>query len=40
MDRIFIVEDAKFMRMTLSNILPKAGHVVVSEGRNGREAIE
>ncbi|CAH0315943.1 Chemotaxis protein CheY [Peribacillus simplex] len=37
MARIFIVEDAKFMKMTLSNILPKAGHEVVSEGR---EAIE
>ncbi|WP_286182153.1 hypothetical protein [Peribacillus sp. JNUCC41] len=31
MARILFVEDAKFMRMILSNILPKAGHAVVSE---------
>lgn len=40
MARILIVDDAKFMRMTLSNILTKAGHEVVGEAENGREAIE
>jgi two-component system, chemotaxis family, chemotaxis protein CheY len=37
--RILIVDDAKFMRMTLTNILTKANHVVVGEGENGKEAI-
>ncbi|PJN88983.1 MULTISPECIES: response regulator [Bacillaceae] len=40
MARILIVDDAKFMRMTLSNILSKAGHEVIGEGENGEEAIE
>lgn len=40
MARILIVDDAKFMRMTLSNILSKANHEVVGEGENGRDAIE
>lgn len=40
MARILIVDDAKFMRMTLSNILSKAKHEVVGEGENGRDAIE
>ncbi|WP_285766996.1 response regulator [Peribacillus sp. SI8-4] len=40
MARILIVDDAKFMRMTLSNILSKAGHEVIGEGENGKEAIE
>ncbi|WP_445487234.1 response regulator [Niallia sp. 03133] len=39
MARILIVDDAKFMRMTLSNILIKADHEVVGEGENGKEAI-
>jgi two-component system, chemotaxis family, chemotaxis protein CheY len=39
MARVLIVDDAKFMRMTLSNILNKAGHEVVGEGENGRDAI-
>lgn len=37
MARLLIIEDAKFMRMTLST---KAGHEVISEGGNGREAME
>jgi len=37
--RILIVDDAKFMRMTLSTILTKAGHEIVGEGENGRDAI-
>lgn len=40
MARILIVDDAKFMRLTLSNILMKANHEVVGEGENGREAVE
>ncbi|MFE8699195.1 response regulator [Cytobacillus sp. FJAT-54145] len=40
MARILIVDDAKFMRMTLSNILNKANHEVVGEGENGKEAIK
>lgn len=39
MARILIVDDAKFMRMTLSNILKKANHEVVGEGEDGNQAI-
>jgi len=37
--RILIVDDAKFMRITLTTILTKANHVVVGEGENGKEAV-
>lgn len=40
MARILIVDDAKFMRMTLSNILTKADHTIVGEATNGKEAVE
>ncbi|WP_141432386.1 response regulator [Bacillus sp. 03113] len=40
MARILIVDDANFMRLTLSNILKKAEHEVVGEGENGLEAIQ
>lgn len=40
MARILIVDDAKFMRLTLSNILVKANHEVVGEAENGIEAVE
>jgi two-component system, chemotaxis family, chemotaxis protein CheY len=40
MAKILIVDDAKFMRMTLSNILKKANHEIVGEGENGKEAVE
>jgi two-component system, chemotaxis family, chemotaxis protein CheY len=40
MARILIVDDAKFMRLTLSNILKNANHEVVGEGENGREAVK
>lgn len=40
MARILIVDDAKFMRMTLSNILMKANHVITGEAENGKQAIE
>ncbi|WP_102262372.1 response regulator [Mesobacillus jeotgali] len=40
MARILIVDDAKFMRITLTNILKKANHDIVGEAENGREAVE
>ncbi|WNS77275.1 response regulator [Bacillus sp. DTU_2020_1000418_1_SI_GHA_SEK_038] len=40
MARILIVDDAKFMRITLSNILKKANHEIVGEGENGKEAVQ
>ncbi|WP_050614893.1 response regulator [Bacillus testis] len=40
MARILIVDDAKFMRMTLSNILMKAQHEIVGEAENGKQAVE
>lgn len=40
MARILIVDDAKFMRMTLINILHKADHEVVGEAENGVEAVK
>ncbi|RFU70373.1 response regulator [Peribacillus saganii] len=40
MTRILIVDDAKFMRITLSNILKKADFEVVGEAENGKQAIE
>ncbi|WP_044894131.1 response regulator [Bacillus alveayuensis] len=40
MAKILIVDDAKFMRMTLSNILKKANHEIVGEGENGKQAVE
>ena len=39
MARILIVDDEKFMRMTLSNMRTKAGHEIVGEGENGKDAI-
>lgn len=39
MARILIVDDAKFMRLTLSNILKKAQHEIVGEAETGLEAI-
>ncbi len=40
MGRILLVDDAKFMRVTLGTILKKAGHEIVGKGENGREAVE
>lgn len=40
MARILIVDDAKFMRMTLTNILQKGNHEVVGEGENGKHGVE
>ncbi|MBD8068201.1 response regulator [Bacillus sp. PS06] len=39
MSRILVVDDAKFMRMTLSTILVRANYEVVGEAENGQEAI-
>jgi two-component system chemotaxis response regulator CheY len=38
--RILIVDDAKFMRLTLNNILKKAQHEVVAEADNGHKAVK
>ncbi|MDQ0273270.1 response regulator [Cytobacillus purgationiresistens] len=40
MAKILIVDDAKFMRLTLTNILKKANHEIVGEAENGKEAIQ
>ncbi|WP_394137147.1 response regulator [Cytobacillus oceanisediminis] len=40
MARILIVDDAKFMRVTLGSILAKADHEIVGEGENGKEAVQ
>lgn len=40
MARILVVDDAKFMRITLTDILVKANHEVVSEAENGIEAVK
>jgi two-component system, chemotaxis family, chemotaxis protein CheY len=37
--RILITDDALFMRVTLKNILTKAGYDVVGEAANGVEAV-
>ncbi|MEQ2526590.1 response regulator [Robertmurraya yapensis] len=39
MARILIVDDAKFMRLTLSNILLKANHEIVGEAETGMDAV-
>ncbi|RWZ60394.1 response regulator [Halobacillus fulvus] len=40
MAKVLVVDDAKFMRMTLTNILEKGNHVVVGEADNGKQAVE
>jgi two-component system chemotaxis response regulator CheY len=39
MARIMIVDDAAFMRMSIRTMLVEAGHEVVAEAANGKEAI-
>lgn len=39
-EKILIVDDAAFMRVTLKNMLVKAGYEIVGEAANGREAIK
>jgi len=40
MAKIMVVDDAAFLRAMLKDILIKAGHEIVSEAGNGKEAIE
>lgn len=40
MKRVLIVDDAAFMRISLRNILEKAGYEVVGEAENGAIAIK
>lgn len=37
---ILVVDDAKFMRLTLGNMLSSSGHEVVGEAENGVIAVE
>ncbi|MEC5422595.1 response regulator [Virgibacillus sp. C22-A2] len=39
MAKILIVDDAKFMRVTLGTILKKANHEIIGEAEDGEEAI-
>lgn len=38
--RIFIVDDAAFMRMMIKDILSKNGYEIIGEAENGRIALE
>ena len=40
MANILVVDDSKFMRKMLSDILSKEGHRILAEAENGKEAIE
>ena len=40
MANIMVVDDAAFMRLMIRNILEEAGHTVVCEAENGREAVD
>ena len=40
MSEILIVDDSKYMRKMLSDILTKEGHRIAGEAENAREAIE
>ncbi len=39
MPKVLIVDDAAFMRMTLKDILTKAGYKTIDEAANGAEAV-
>ncbi len=39
-NRILIVDDTAFMRMTIKNVLQKNGYEVVGEAENGQVAVE
>lgn len=39
-NRILIVDDTAFMRMTIKNVLQKNGYEVVGEAENGQIAVE
>ncbi len=38
--RIFVVDDAAFMRIMLKDILTENGYQIVGEAENGRDAVE
>lgn len=40
METVVIVDDAKFMRKTLTSILQNAQYEVIGEAENGQEAVE
>ncbi|AST91963.1 MULTISPECIES: response regulator [Sutcliffiella] len=40
MSNVLVVDDAKFMRLTLTNILTKGKYNVVGEGTDGEQAIK
>ncbi|KIL50578.1 chemotaxis protein CheY [Jeotgalibacillus alimentarius] len=40
MTKVLVVDDAKFMRMTLKNVLENSTFEVVGEAENGEEAVE
>lgn len=40
MANILIVDDARFMRLTLAAILKKGNHLIVGEAESGKEAID
>ncbi|KYD00121.1 response regulator [Heyndrickxia sporothermodurans] len=40
MAKVLVVDDAKFMRVTLQKMLELADHEVIGEAENGREAVE
>ncbi|WP_404450166.1 response regulator [Sutcliffiella horikoshii] len=39
MANVLVVDDAKFMRLTIGNILTKSNHTVIGEAENGRDAV-
>jgi two-component system, chemotaxis family, chemotaxis protein CheY len=40
MAKVLVVDDTKFMRLTLTNLLEKGHHEVVGEAANGIGAVE
>ncbi|PAV29379.1 two-component system response regulator [Virgibacillus profundi] len=40
MAKILVVDDAKFMRVTLAAMLEQGHHEIIGEAENGKEAIE
>lgn len=38
--KVLVVDDAKFMRVTLTNMLKQGNHEVIGEAENGRQATE
>ncbi len=40
MANVLVVDDAKIMRLHISKLLKELGHTVISEAKNGSEALE